>query len=338
MIYNPRWAANLFLAILLAGSVSAAARLGSHFWPTPNRAFIEGRPLGLFLQPTESGKLSSALWGCVRNRGARFHEGIDLKATRTDERGEPIDAVYAFDDGVVRYVNRDASKSSYGRYVVIEHPQWMPGLVTVYAHLRVVPEKTSPGATVKGGHAIATMGRSANHAIPKSRAHLHFEVGLWLGTEFQNWYDRQRFKTPNDHQAYNGMNIIGLDVWSMLQSLRSGEAANVMEYIAAEPTAVTVTIRDSEIPDILQVNPNLMTNQFIPLKHAGWRIDFASSGIPLRFEALVTKDMSNAKPVLIEFADEKLARSQSCMSLLLPGNRREISPRLNGILQRLFVD
>lgn len=326
------------MGLLVAEGLESSERIGEHFWPTPNSAFVEGKPLVHFVQPTESGKLSSALWGCVRNNGSRFHEGIDLKAIRKDRQGEPIDSVFAFDDGIVRYVNLEAGKSSYGRYLVIEHPQWSPGMVTLYAHLRAVPNSVKPGVQVKGGQPIATMGRSASYTIPRSRAHLHFEVGLWLGGEFQKWYDRQRFGDRNDHGDFNGMNIIGLDVWALLQALKRGVVSNVIEYVAAEPIAISVTLWDSQIPDLLQVNPDLMSNYVLPDNHEGWRIGFSASGLPLRFEALASRPESSPKHTTMQVVNEGLARSQSCLSLIGAGRNPVPSNRLNGILQRLFID
>jgi len=167
---------------------------------------------------------------------------------------------------------------------------------------------------------------------------LHFEVGQWLGDEFQLWYDRQRFDDANDHGSYNGMNIIGIDVWALLQNLRDGEHANVSDYLAAVPAAVSVTVLDSQIPDLLQVNPNLMVNYTIPENHCGWRIDFSASGLPLRFEALAGNPRPESSRTTVRVMNERLAREQSCMSLVNSGNSSVPSPRLNSVLQRLFVD
>lgn len=338
MKFRAKYAASVALVLLTAVDAASSARIGEHFWPTPNQAFVEGRPLAHFVQPTASGKVTSALWGCVRNNGSRFHEGIDLKSIVKDRQGESTDPVYAFDRGVVRYVNRDASKSSYGRYIVLEHPQWAPGMVTLYGHLRAIPAAIRSGVDVKGGQRIATMGRSASYTIPRSRAHLHFEVGQYLGDEFQRWYDRQRFDDPNDHGSYNGMNIIGIDVWTLLQALQKGEYSNVRDYLAGVPAAVSVTVWDSQIPDLLQVNPNLMVNYTIPENHAGWRIDFSADGIPLRFEALTGNPRAGPKGTTVRVLNERLARSQSCLSLVGTGKSNAPSPRLNSLLQRLFVD
>lgn len=325
------------MCIGLSGAFGAS-RIGEHFWPTPNDAFVKERGLSHFAQPTQSGRLESALWGCVRNSGSRFHEGIDLKALHRDRRGEATDDIYVFGDGVIRYVNRNPSKSSYGRYIVVEHSQWMPGMVTLYAHLSSVPDRIAPGLSVRGGETIATMGRSASYTIPRERAHLHFEVGLWLGPRFQKWYDSRGFDTANDHQSYNGMNIVGTNVWALLQSLRSGETRNVVEYFATERTAVLVTVWESGIPDLLQVNPELMINDLLPMDHAGWRIAFSASGLPLRFEALSASERAGSKTVTVEVVDERLANSDACAAMIRSGAIGGASNRLSSLLDRLFTN
>ena len=326
------------LAVAWAGLsvLSASSRIGAHYWPTPNDAFLKGKGLSHFAQPTQSGRLESALWGCVRNNGSRFHEGIDLRSIQRDGRGESVDRIFAFDRGIVRYASRDPSKSSYGRYIVVEHPQWMSGMVTLYAHLSYIPDRIKPGLEVRGGEAIGVMGRSASYTIPKERAHLHFEIGMWMGSGFQKWYDRQRFDTPNDHGDFNGMNIVGANVWAWLQKLKGGQAASVMECFAAEPVALRATVWEKSIPDALRANPDLMSNALLPPDHAGWRISFAASGIPLKFEALSASEKeSGSKTVSIDGFDSRLAASDPCMALVQSGRP---SGRLSSLLGRLFVD
>lgn len=323
------------IAVFAASTLFADLRIGAHHWPTPNTSFLDGRSLGHFAQPTQSGALQSALWGCVRNGGSRFHEGIDLKALSRDHKGEATDAIFAFDKGVVQYVNRDPSKSSYGRYIVIEHSHWMPGLVTIYAHLAQVPSRFTPGTSVSAGERIATMGRSASYAIPKERAHLHFEVGLWLGPAFQKWYDVQNFDTPNDHGVYNGMNILGFDVWALLNAIRDGEADSVNDYFGTLPTAVSVRVWNASIPDLLRASPELMVNTVLPADHAGWEIDFSVSGVPLRFQALSAADRSGSGITQLAFQNSRLLARNSCVSLVRSGKP---SPRLNSLLRRLFID
>lgn len=292
------------------------------------------------LQPTVSGRITSGLFGCVRNSGHRFHEGIDLRAISRDRQNESTDDIYAFDSGIVRYVNEQAGASSYGRYIVIEHPQIAPGFISLYAHLRSVPDEIREGVEVQGGEVIAVMGRSAGgYSIPRSRAHLHFELGFWLGPEFQKWYDKRQFGSENIHGTYNGMNIVGLDVWELLGSLRRGEAADVWEFVMSEQIAAEAFVRDTAVPDILRVNPHLMENLVIPNDHAGWRVEFTWYGLPTRFKALTEEEMSEFEESLTVVAlRPDLMEDKYCMDLANGGRTSSgAGAKMINLIDRMFV-
>lgn len=334
-----------FIVVLAAlagasGWGQEALRLGPHYWPTPNPAFLHGADLDAVLQPTVSGRLESALFGCVRNGGRRFHEGIDLGPVGRDSRNEATDSIFAFDEGIVRYVNRRAGTSSYGNYLVIEHPKIAPGFVSLYAHLREIPDTIQEGVGVRGGQTIAVMGRSAGgYTIPRSRAHLHFELGFWLGPKFQQWFDQQPFGSKNEHGAYNGMNIVGLDVWQLSNALRRGEVADAWEFVMSEQIAVEAFVRETRIPDLLHVNPQLMQNMVFPEKHAGWRIELTWYGLPTRFKALSEAEMSGmdgwltARPLRPDLLEGK-----DCLDLVRPAPHGGPGAKLVSLTRRLFVD
>ncbi|MGJ3243942.1 MAG: M23 family metallopeptidase, partial [Opitutales bacterium] len=111
----------LTLMLLLGTGVLRAAGLENLVWPTPNPAFMRGEPIEAFVQPTVSGDPESGLFGCVRNDGSRFHEGLDLFPLYRDGRGEARDPVYAILPGRIVHINTSAGLSSYGRYVVVMH-------------------------------------------------------------------------------------------------------------------------------------------------------------------------------------------------------------------------
>ena len=124
---------------LLAAPCAKAQRL-EFSWPTPNRAWEQGRNYTAWVQPTVSGIEESGLFGCVRSSGAQFHEGIDIRPVARDRAGEPTDKITAAMDGVVRHVSSSPGNSSYGRYIVLDHPGLTPAVYTLYAHLaRIVP-------------------------------------------------------------------------------------------------------------------------------------------------------------------------------------------------------
>ena len=117
-------------------------------WPTPSTAWADGKSPAQWLQHAGSGDPDSGGFGGVRSAGGQFHEGIDIKPVTRDRRGEPLDSVFAAMPGVVRYVSTAAGDSSYGRYVVLEHPAMTPAVYTLYAHLARIAPELRPGVEV----------------------------------------------------------------------------------------------------------------------------------------------------------------------------------------------
>lgn len=145
----------LALGIVLNLALLVKAETISHhkeilFWPTPNKAFIQGEPAQVFIQPASSGKLKSGTFGCVRNDGFRFHEGIDLKPIHRNRHREATDSVSAFMAGKVVFVNKIPGNSSYGRYIVIEHLKATLPLYSLYAHLASIDPQIKKGYGSKG--------------------------------------------------------------------------------------------------------------------------------------------------------------------------------------------
>jgi murein DD-endopeptidase MepM/ murein hydrolase activator NlpD len=89
-------------------------------------------------------------------RGGRSHEGLDIPMPA----GTPIRAAA---NGTV--VMRE-SQSGYGKYTCIAHRE----ITTCYGHQSRF--RTKPGATVRRGETIGTVGNTGNSAT----VHLHFEV------------------------------------------------------------------------------------------------------------------------------------------------------------------
>lgn len=263
-------------------------------WPTPNAAMTAGKPMETYVQPTVSGETASALFGCVRNNGARFHEGLDLKATQHDRRGEATDAVFAAMSGRVVYVNTASGRSSYGRYVVLEHPEEEPAVYTLYAHLGRVTDGLTAGRAVAAGEKLGTMGRSANYRIPRERAHLHFEIGLRLSNNFQNWYNDQDFEQPNYFGNYNGMNLTGFDPLRFSRQAMAGQVDSLASYILALPTAFTLRVQTSLVPDFVKRYPSLLSQPVGDKSIAGWDIEFTWHGLPKRWTPLFRNQMGNS--------------------------------------------
>lgn len=271
----------LLFAAFASNAVFAANKV---VWPTESTAFVKGESFESFIQPTFGHEPKSGLFGDVRNNGYRFHEGIDIKPVRKNRRGEPLDSVYAAMRGTVALVNDNAG-SSYGRYVVIEHDDLDVPVYTLYAHLRSIDEKIKNGVKVEAGCRLGQMGRSADYAIAREAAHLHFEVGLRYGEHFQKWYDTQKFGSKNKFGVYNGMNLQGFDPLAFMNAAREGRLSKggVSDFISSLPTAFIVRYYNAKIPDFALRYPKLAD---LNGSRRGWDIHFTWYGLPKKIERI----------------------------------------------------
>lgn len=271
-----------------------------------------GSDLESFIQPTVSGEVSSGLFGCVRNNGHRFHEGVDLKPYLERRRGEPTDPVYAAMDGTVAHVAARNGQSGYGRYVVIEHNRDGVLVYTLYAHLASVDDRIERGVKVSAGDVLGIMGRSATgYTIPKARAHLHFEIGLRLGDSFQEWYDAQKFGSPNYHRDFNGMNLVGFDPLEFFGVQHKVGVSSLSAYIRSLPTAYVVQIRTTTTPSFVKWNPSLLTRSVQADAVHGWEIAFTAYGLPKEWTPLGQGDVASlkdGKPQVVDFDSRELGR------------------------------
>ena len=333
-----RWLGGWVGTSLLSAAALAADRIAI-VWPTPNDAFAKGGPIASFLQDAGSGDPESGGFGCVRSSGGQFHEGLDIKALARDRAGEPIDDIYAAMDGVVRYINLSAGDSSYGRYIVMEHPDLTPAVYTLYAHLTRVAPGIRVGSRVTRGSVIATMGHSAGgYAIPRQRAHLHFEIGLYVTDSFQSWYDTKKFGSRNEHGVWNGMNLMGIDPLDFLKQYRAKRVDNFQDYFARSEAALKVRIATHRVPDFARRYPSLVTKP-VPINVDGWEIAFNWTGLPIALTPLSGLDLVGLvpnKPVLLN-VNADIERRDRCKTLAI--SRRgtwTIGKDLETVLQQMF--
>jgi len=326
---------------LVVCAVSLRAQRVEIGWPTPSTAYLEGKPTETFIQPTASGVPESGLFGCVRSSGAQFHEGIDIKPVKRNRQGEAVDPIFAVLPGVVRHISRQPGNSSYGRYIVIEHTEQSPSVFTLYAHLASVAEGLSVGAKVERDQVIAVMGRSASgYAIPKDRAHLHFEIGLWLTRDFQGWYNWKKFGSRNEHGFWNGMNLAGIDPLDFYDKLRARRVENFQQYFAQLNPAVKVRISTRKIPDFIERYPALLAKP-LPTDTlvAGWEVTFNEMGVPFAWTPLTSMELLGfaTNEIRVIEADEALLKRHRCRSLVFTKRGKPaIGKDLETVLQLLF--
>jgi hypothetical protein len=326
--------------LLACAALTASAERIELYWPTPNGAWQKGRPIDDYIQPTVSGDPESGLFGCVRSGGTQFHEGVDLKPVRRDARGEPLDSVFAALDGVVRHVSVRPGDSNYGRYVVLEHPGVTPAVYTLYAHLAGIEPGLRPGAAVRRGQTLGTMGRSANGtAIPKERAHLHFEIGLVATQDFEAWYRGKKFGSPNEHGMWNGMNLMGIDPLDFLRQWRSRRVDDFQEYFDKLKTVVRVRVATTRTPDFIRRYPSLLRRPLPTGLIGGWEIECNATGLPFAWTPLTTAQVAGLPlnaPQIVS-VDTAVVRAYRCKALVR-SKRGGYSPGadLETMLQQVF--
>lgn len=313
------WRRRGLIAVIAWLVVTAAQARVEIVFPTANKAWATG-DIESFVQPTVSGDPVSGLFGCVRTTGTQFHEGLDIKSLTRDRRGEATDEIFAAMDGIVRHINLSPGGSSYGRYIVIEHPDVQPAVYTLYAHLAKVEAGVRPGGRVSMGQTIATMGRSASgSAIPKDRAHLHFEIGLRLTDDFQSWYSSRKMGSPNEQGVYNGMNLMGIDPLDFLRQWRAGRVSTFQQYFDRLKPVVKFRVATTRVPDFIQRYPALLRKPIAGLI-AGWEVECNATGLPFAWTPLSANEVIGMGPneVRIISVDSAIERATRCKQLAKP--------------------
>lgn len=264
--------------------------------PTPQQNLLNPDEPGV-LQPTGSGRLESAKFGSTRTglRGGRlvpvFHEGVDIAATQRDRKGVATDPVYAVAAGRVAFVNTVGGKSTYGKYVVIEHPDPSLGHVekrdgtvvpatvyTLYAHFADVRFGIRPGHAVEPGDEIGTLGSSSSTQppIPRERAHLHWEVGLLLNSRYEVKHRAE--KLSPDFGNYHGHNLFAIDPLGFYAAHSRDPGLTMAAHLAAVPVACEVALR-GKYPDFFRRFPALW--QGAPHDGGPLFLKLSESGLPL---------------------------------------------------------
>jgi hypothetical protein len=258
--------------------------------PTGNTAIFDGDEGDFFMYTTTSrgDPWKGGSYGYVRNPRTtksgtiftRFHEGIDIKPLYRDERGRPLDSVVAIDDGRVVHVNATAGYSNYGKYIVVEHVWDGSPYYSLYAHLNDV--WIDSGAVVRQGDLLGQLGYTGV-GINRTRAHLHFEIGLLLNENFNEWYEEEYPKDPNHHGIFNGQNIAGLNVVRLYKTLRERPNLTISEFLAEEEPLFKLKIPAEDHINLLVRYPWLLhVSADSTQPHRCWELYFTRAGLPLK--------------------------------------------------------
>ncbi len=301
--------------------------------PTDNTALLQGNGPDFYMYTDRTFEgVRSAPWqggqyGFVRNQErarngsvvfTRFHEGLDIQPTERDGRGEPLDEVRSVDQGRVVYVNRSERASSYGRYVVVEH--WWQGApyYTLYGHLSDVTART--GAEVGRGERIGRIGYTGT-GIDRRRAHLHFEVNLYLSDLFESWYGAN-YSGANQHGRYHGINLSGIDASALLIAFERDPYLILGDLIQrVTPAAYTVRVPGGYVPELVSRYAWMAPEASTRNPPRAWDIEIAQSGQPISFRAV---DEATNEPRVVLVA-EAVSRYENSTNRMITRDRNAAS-------------
>jgi len=308
----------LFVALTAALiSAQANAQLPLQF-PTANRALFEpGQELKFFAPTAPDKPWTSGSFGCVRSDGWQMHEGLDILHQHTDRRGEPTDPVMATADGTVCYVCTKAGLSNFGKYIVVQH--FIEGLeiYSLYAHLSEIQPGVAAGTKVKAGEVIAIMGRTSNTSehIGKERAHVHFELNLFVNENFGSWYKRY-FTQRNDHGIWNGYNLDGLDPREVLLGERSGKFS-LLNYVRSQTELCRVLVRATSFPYLKRYAPLVLKNPSVEKEGvAGYEVALNYNGVVFALMPRAASEIKSKEKFQLLSVNEAEYRAHPCRKLV----------------------
>ena len=286
-------------------------------FPTENHALLDDNGSESFFTPTTKAKAwTSGTFGCVRNGGARLHEGIDIASIERDQNNEPTDPVRAVFYGLVVHVNRNIATSNYGKYVVLNHNLDGFSFYSLYAHLSEIDQNIQIGIQLNAGKKLGILGRTSNtrEKIESWRAHLHFEIGVQINSKFKNWFPTWYKDGKNHHGNWSGLNLLGLDAAKILIEDQSNKI-DFVEHLASEALLCRVRVYRKRI-DYFERYNQLCFNIIDEKEPAAWDVSLNFSGLPLRAEPIYeTKQTPRTKYTVLE-VDEKVYNQHRCSRLL----------------------
>ena len=301
--------------------------------PTANQALFDRDGGGeRFFVGTVGKPWTSGTFGCVRSEGWQLHEGLDIRCLQRDKRGEPTDPVMATADGTVAYVNRKASLSNYGNYIILRHQIDGLEIYSTYAHLREIRTDLKSGVTVKAGESIGVMGRTANtrEGISRDRAHVHFELNLIVNPSFPAWYKKTFPGQRNDHGVWNGQNMLALDPRDvLLEQRRLGTKFNLVKHIQSQNELCRVIVRDTNFPWLNRYGALAQTNA-PGAAIAGYEVVLTFNGIPIELIPRTAAQIKGKSRLQLISVNETERDANPCRRLVNKrGNQWELAN--NGI-------
>ena len=315
----------ILLSVVAAGFMAGVSSAQPFLLPTANRALHEPGGEERYFTGTVGKPWMSGTFGCVRSEGYQLHEGLDIRCIQRDKRREPLDPVLATADGTVAYFNKRSGLSNYGNYLILRHVIEGVEVYSLYAHLKEIRADLKPGAVVKAGEAVATMGRTTNtrEGISRERAHVHFELDLVINERFPDWY-RQTFPGQrNDHGGWNGQNLVGLDPQVILLEVkRLGGKFSLLDHLRNQTELCRVFVRDANFswlkryPALVKANPVAAKEGIV-----GYEVALNYCGVPYELIPRAASEVKSKSKVVLLSVNAPEQQKHPCRKLVTRDKR-----------------
>jgi len=309
----------IFFAAFILQCVNLCAQ--TFQFPTANHALLEpGHELEFFAPTAPDKPWTTGSFGCVRSDGWQMHEGLDIRHLQTDRRGEPTDPVMATAAGTVMYVSARAALSNYGKYIVIRHVVEGLEIYSLYAHLSEIAPGIAAGKTVQAGEVIATMGRTSNTAevITKDRAHVHFELNVFVSENFSSWYKKNFPGERNDHGIWNGQNLNGLDPCAILLAEHGEKNFSLLEFVRSQRELCRVLVRATGFPYLKRYAPLVLKNPVAAREGvAGYEIALNYNGVAFALLPRAQSEIKGRAKFQLLSVNEPEYRAHPCRKLVV---------------------
>ncbi len=306
---------------LVLATVTAWAQTPFQF-PTANHALYEpGQELKFFAPTTPGRSWTSGGFGCVRDNGQRMHEGLDILHLQTDRRGEPTDPVMATAaDGTVVYFSTHPGLSNYGNYLVIRHVVEGLEIYSLYAHLSAIRPGLKIGEAVHAGEVVATMGRTSSaETIGKWRAHLHYELNVFVNDRFATWFRQSSPGERNDHGEWNGQNLNGLDTRLILLGEKGGGPKfSLLNFLRSQTEVCRVLVRATNFPYVKRY-PELVLSNPVAEKQgiAGYEVALNYNGVAFALMPRAESEMKGRGKFQLLSVNEAEEQANPCRHLVV---------------------
>jgi len=312
------------LAVICLGLLKLSAQTPFQF-PTANHALYEVGNESKFFAPTAPDKpWTSGSFGCVRSDGWQMHEGLDILHLHTDRSGEPTDPVMATADGTVMYVNTKAGLSNYGQYIVICHVIEGIEIYSLYAHLSAA--NVMAGQAVRAGQVIATMGRTSNTSerIGKERAHVHFELNVFVNDNFSAWFKKNLPGEHNDHGIWNGQNLDGLDPREVLLDEHNPvKKFSLLNFLRSQTELCRVLVRATNFSYLKRYAPLILKNPKTDKEGiAGYEIALNYNAVPFALMPRAASEIKGAGKIQLLAVNAAEYRAHPCRRLDIQHGRQ----------------